>query len=213
MRILVTAGPTREYLDPVRFLSNRSTGRMGFALAQAAQDRGHAVTLIHGPVVLPVPDGVVAVPVVSAADMLEAVLAALPDCDALIMCAAVADWRPAEMATVKRKKDEMSATLALERTVDILGQVRLLRTEQQIIVGFAAETNEVIRYAKEKLVRKGLDLIVANDVSRADAGFEVDTNAVMILDRDGGTDVLPLQSKAAVARHIVERIEQILLGA
>lgn len=206
MHIVVTAGPTREFLDPVRFLSNRSTGRMGFALAEAAREQGHDVTLIHGPVMLPPPADVACVPVVSAADMLAAVLGALPSCDALLMCAAVADWRPREVAADKLKKHVMSGTLALERTADILAAVRAHRRPEQVVVGFAAETQDVRAHAHEKLIRKELDFIVANDVSRSDAGFGTDTNAVLVLAKGGGEWALPLQSKREMAEDIIRRV-------
>ncbi len=207
MRIVITAGPTREYVDPVRFLSNRSTGRMGYALAAAAVAGGHTVTLISGPVALAAPDHVRLVPVVSAADMLDAVLRELPACEVLIMCAAVADWRPRTIAAHKCKKDEMPDTLLLERTADILEAVQQQRSAGQVIVGFAAETSDLLQHAHSKLVRKDLDMIVANDVSRADAGFEAETNAVLLLEREGGTTECPLQSKATIARQILARVE------
>jgi len=194
MKLLVTAGPTREFLDPVRFLSNRSTGKMGYAIAAAGADRGHDVHLISGPVSLEPPAGIPLTRITSAAEMLEAVLAALADCDALVMCAAVADWRPKHCSTQKLKKQVMSGTLELERTADILQAVRARRRPDQIIAGFAAETENVIAAATGKLRHKGLDLVVANDVSRADAGFETETNAVSFVTA-GGVETLPLASK------------------
>jgi phosphopantothenoylcysteine decarboxylase / phosphopantothenate---cysteine ligase len=207
MKILVTAGPTREFLDPVRFLSNRSTGKMGYAIAIEAQRRGHDVHLISGPVALPEPEGVVCCQVVSAKDMRDAVLAGMAWADVLVMCAAVADWRPAEVAGEKLKKHAMRDVLQLERTEDILSLVKEIRRDHQVIIGFAAETQQVLAYAQEKLIRKGLNLIVANDVSRSDAGFEVDTNAVIFIDAAGPSVVLPLQSKAMVAVKLLEWIE------
>lgn len=206
MKLLVTAGPTREFLDPVRFLSNRSTGRMGYALAAAGVARGHAVRLISGPVALEAPAGVVVTRVTSAAEMLSAVLDGLADCEALVMCAAVADWRPKQVAAQKLKKNAMSGTLELERTADILQAVRGQRRPGQLVVGFAAETENLTAAADGKRMAKGLDLVVANDVSRTDAGFEVDTNAVCLVSASG-VETLPLMSKRAVAERILDWIE------
>lgn len=206
MKLMVTAGPTREFLDPVRFLSNRSTGKMGYAIAAAALSRGHAVQLVSGPVSLPPPPGVSLVRVTSAADMLEAVLTRLDDCDALVMCAAVADWRPKKISAQKLKKDVMSGTLELERTADILQAVRERRRPAQTIVGFAAETENVLTSAAAKCSAKGLDLVVANDVSRSDAGFETDTNAVSFV-TESGVETLPLMSKIEVAQRLVAWLE------
>jgi phosphopantothenoylcysteine decarboxylase/phosphopantothenate--cysteine ligase len=206
MKLLVTAGPTREFLDPVRFLSNRSTGKMGYAIAAAGAARGHAVHLISGPVAQEAPAGVLVTRVISAADMLEAVLAAFADCDALVMCAAVADWRPKRRSAQKLKKDVMDGVLELERTADILQAVSGLRRQDQVIVGFAAETENVNASAAGKLRRKGLDLVVANDVSRTDAGFEADTNAVSLV-TGSGVVTLPLMTKREVAGHILDWVE------
>jgi phosphopantothenoylcysteine decarboxylase/phosphopantothenate--cysteine ligase len=206
MKILVTAGPTREALDPVRFLSNRSTGKMGYAVAAVAAAQGHEVHLISGPVSLEVPEGVAVSRVVTAAAMLEAVLADLEWCDALVMSAAVADWRPKTVAAGKLKKADMSATLELERTADIL-QAVAEQKQAQIVVGFAAETENLLAEAQRKLAAKGLDLIVANDVSRPDAGFEVDTNAVTFVSAEGVAE-LPLMSKREVAERLVLWLEQ-----
>lgn len=206
MRILVTAGPTREFLDPVRFLSNRSTGKMGYAIAARAAARGHAVTLVSGPVALAAPEGVALVRVVSARDMLAAVEAALPDCEALVMCAAVADWRPKTTAASKLKKRDMVPLIELEPNPDILRTIAP-RKAGRVFVGFAAETDNLLAEADAKLERKGLDLIVANDVSQPDAGFEVDTNRVVLLARGEALRALPLLSKAAVADAILDWIE------
>jgi phosphopantothenoylcysteine decarboxylase/phosphopantothenate--cysteine ligase len=205
MHILVTAGPTREALDPVRFLSNRSSGKMGFAVAAAAVGRGHTVTLVSGPVALAPPDGASYVPVESAQDMFVAVKAHLPDCDVLIMAAAVADWRPAQVSDQKLKKSSMDGVLTLERTPDILTSVHALKGSR-VYVGFAAETQSVEAEARRKLNDKGLDLIVANDVSRADAGFGVDTNVATLIARNGEAEALPLMSKADLAETILDRI-------
>jgi len=207
MKILVTAGPTREAIDPVRFLSNRSTGKMGYAIAAAAAERGHEVRLISGPVSLDVPSGVDLFSVVTAAEMLDAVLGSFGWCDALIMSAAVADWRPKAVAYQKLKKGGMLATLTLElvRTVDILQTVAGLK-QRQIVVGFAAETQDLLTEAERKRVAKHLDMMVANDVSRTDAGFEVDTNAVTLV-TEGGAEVVPLMSKRSVAERLVDWLE------
>lgn len=206
MNLLVTAGPTREFLDPVRFLSNRSTGRMGYALAAAGVARGHAVRLISGPVALEPPAGAAVTRVTSAAEMLAAVLDGLAACEALVMCAAVADWRPKRVAAQKLKKIAMNGTLELERTADILQAVQGLRRPGQLVVGFAAETENLTASADGKRLAKGLDMVVANDVSRADSGFEVDTNAVCLVTA-AGVETLPLMSKRDVAERILGWIE------
>jgi phosphopantothenoylcysteine decarboxylase/phosphopantothenate--cysteine ligase len=206
MKILITAGPTREALGPVRFLSNRSTGRMGYAIADVAQRRGHEVRLISGPVAIDVPAGLEVSRVVSAAEMCDAVLSSFSWCDALVMSAAVADWRPTVTAPEKLKKDAMGATLELERTPDILMSVRGVKAHQ-MVVGFAAETENLLSEARRKLLAKRLDLIVANDVSRADAGFEVNTNAVTFVYPEG-SEVLPLMSKQDVATHLLAWLEK-----
>ena len=209
MRMLVTAGPTREHIDPVRFISNRSTGKMGFAIAQCAAGRGHEVTLVAGPVALATPPGVRRGDVTSARDMLAAVEAHLPACEALVMCAAVADFRPRQASAVKLKKRGLAPVLALEANPDILATVRD-RKEGRIFVGFAAETGDPRPEGRRKLTEKGLDLLVANDVSQPDAGFAVDTNRVTLLTRDGGEQALPLLPKPDVAERIVVWMEQAL---
>jgi phosphopantothenoylcysteine decarboxylase/phosphopantothenate--cysteine ligase len=206
MRILVTAGPTREFWDPVRYLSNRSSGKMGYALARAAARRGHAVTLVSGPVALPPPDGVRLVSVVSAADMKKAVDTAWPRTDVLIMAAAVADWRPRRVSRRKLKKRGGPPVLELERTEDILGSLAG-RKGNRLVIGFAAETDRVLAEASRKLREKDLDLIVANDVSRKDAGFEVDTNRVALLAPDKRPRRWPLLSKDAVAERLIAWVE------
>jgi phosphopantothenoylcysteine decarboxylase/phosphopantothenate--cysteine ligase len=207
MHLLVTAGPTREHLDPVRFISNRSSGKMGFAIAGAASARGHGVILIAGPVALATPPGVLRLDVVSAREMLAAVRERLPAADALIMVAAVADWRPRSCSDCKLKKRDMHPVIELEANPDILAAVRPLKADR-LFVGFAAETGDPLPEARRKLADKGLDLIVANDVARADSGFAVDTNRVTLIARDGTVTPLPLLSKAAVAERIVAWIEQ-----
>ena len=206
MNILITAGPTREYLDPIRFLSNRSTGKMGFAIAQAAAERGHTVTLIAGPVSVATPLGVTRIDVVSARDMLVAVQKALPHQDALVMSAAVADFRPAHRADTKLKKRDMAPVIQLEPNPDILKTISPLKGTC-IFVGFAAETGDPIAEAQQKLASKGLDMIVANDVTAEGAGFAVDTNRVTFISANEQPRALPLQSKLDVGRAIIEWIE------
>lgn len=202
MNILVTAGPTREAIDPVRFLSNRSSGRMGYAIAAVAAEAGHAVRLISGPVALDAPAGVERITVVSARDMAAAVKAHVAWCDALIMAAAVADWRPITVSPTKLKKHDGRMTLELERTEDILAAVRPLKGNR-LYVGFAAETGDPVPEGARKLKAKGLDLIVANDVSRPDAGFEVATNAVTFIVSDGTTRHIETAPKEAIAAELV----------
>ena len=206
MNILVTAGPTREAIDPVRFLSNRSSGRMGYAIAAAAAQAGHVVRLISGPVALAAPAGVERIDVVSAQEMATAVHAHVPWCEALVMAAAVADWRPVTVSPAKLKKHAGVLTLELERTPDVLASVRPLKGAR-LYVGFAAETGDPEPEARRKLAAKGLDLIVANDVSQPDAGFEVTTNAVTLIDSDGGMRQIETAPKAEIASEIVAWIE------
>ena len=206
LRFVITAGPTREYIDPVRFLSNPSTGKMGFAIARAAASRGHDVTLVAGPVALKTPKGVRRIDVVSAREMMAAVEKALGECirtaDVFIATAAVADWRPAKCAAKKLKKGEMSGTLRLVRNPDILKTVKGVRK-----VGFAAETNDVLAEARRKCREKGLEMIVANDVTEKGSGFGTDTNRVTFVRKDGSVERLPLMSKLSVARRIVKELE------
>ena len=215
-RILVTAGPTFEDIDPVRYVGNRSSGRMGYAIAAAAVQRGATVTLVTGPTHLSAPQGVEVVKVRSAAEMHGAVMARAAGCDAIVMSAAVADYTPAAPSDHKVKKSDGPVTITLTRTKDILSELGKLPSRQQrrmpVLIGFAAETRDVIAYAQDKLAQKGADLIVANDVSRADAGFDVDTNAVSLVSSNG-VDELPLQSKPAVAAHILDRIEAFLIAS
>lgn len=208
-KVIVTAGGTQEPLDPVRMLTNRSSGKQGVALAQAALDAGADVVLIAAPLTVPIPIGVEHLPVGTAADMAEAVLAACQQADALIMAAAVADFRPAQAAQQKLKKAEGPPTLALERTPDILAAVAGQRRETgqpRVVVGFAAETENLLQNAQAKLQAKALDLIVANDVGGSDSGFGVDTNRVTLIDAAGKTDVLPLLSKTEVSQRVIERV-------
>ncbi len=207
-RVLVTAGPNREPLDPVRFISNRSTGRMGYALAAAAWRRGADVTLVSGPTSLPEPHGVRVVRAVTADEMHRAVRAEAKSASIVLMAAAVADYRAKRVATQKIKKGKGGYSLELERTVDILSDLPAARG--RIVVGFAAETEQVVENARRKLEAKGLDLIVANDVSRRDAGFEVDTNEVTLIDASGSEE-LALASKDEIADRILDRVVRLLV--
>lgn len=214
-RVTVTAGGTQEALDPVRHLTNRSSGRMGYALAEAARDAGAAVRLIHAPTGLPAVYGVRMEPVRSAADMEAAVMGAVPGTDILIMAAAPADFRPAQVAAQKIKKGTSGGlTLELERTADIVASVGALPAGQRprIVVGFAAETEDLLANAAAKLRAKRLDLMVANDVAATDSGFEVDTNRVILLTPDGGEERLPLMPKFDVAEQIVARVASLWEG-
>ena len=223
MRVVVTAGPTREHLDPVRFLSNPSTGKMGFAIAAEAARRGHEVVLIAGPVALKTPKGVKRVDVVSAREMLAACLDAIRnDGDAktsvaFISTAAVADWRPAKCAAKKLKKGEMASTLKLVRNPDILKTISKLsklsklskpsKPSKPSLVGFAAETDHVLKEAARKCREKGLEFIVANDVTKKGCGFGTDTNKVTFVFPDGTLKRFPLMTKRLVAKRILEKIE------
>jgi phosphopantothenoylcysteine decarboxylase/phosphopantothenate--cysteine ligase len=204
-RILITTGATREAIDPVRFISNRSSGRMGFALAEAARRRGADVTVIAGATNVAPPPDVAVIEVTSTEEMLAAVRERIVGATTFIAAAAVADYRAANPADYKIKKSKDRMVLELERTPDILGEVSLARTQDQLLIGFAAETNDLVNNAREKLTRKGLDMIVANDVSRKDAGFDSENNAVTILIRDNETPIeIPLTSKFDVANRILD---------
>lgn len=208
MRILITAGPTREPLDPVRFISNRSSGRMGYALAQAAQERGHAVTLISGPVNLQPPAGANFVPVETARQMFDAVAGVIKAHDAAIFAAAVADYRPLQAATGKIKKTDERISLDLEKTPDILGSARIGFGFQGYLVGFAAETEDLIANAQAKLRKKAADLIIANDVSKQGIGFDSDENEVTLCLPGNKATPLPRQPKAGLAKEIIRFIEE-----
>ncbi len=203
MKFLITAGPTREALDPARYLTNRSSGRMGYALAGAAKHEGHEVILISGPTTLDIPVGVDFIQVESAQDMYEAVRDMLGQVDIAIMCAAVADYRPVSFSEQKIKKSADKLTIELERTPDILGSMRDVFQFKGTLVGFAAETQNVISYAREKLVKKGCDFIVANDVSQAGIGFDSRDNEVTLVYADS-EELLPLDSKEQIAMRIIE---------
>jgi len=204
-RVLITAGPTRERIDPVRFVSNRSSGKMGFAVAQAAREAGATVVLVAGPVSLPTPAGVARVDVESAADMLAAVLRELPGTDIFISTAAVADYRPARAAEQKIKKTAESLELAMERTADVLATVAA-RADRPYAVGFAAETESVEQNARTKLMKKNLDMIAANEVGH-DKAFDCDDNQLIVLSRNGRHE-LPRAGKLTLARGLIALIEQ-----
>ena len=210
--VVVTAGGTEEPIDPVRSLSNRSSGKQGFAVAQAALDRGANVTLVAAPCSLPTPVGASRIDVSTAHEMAHAVLEASAGADALVMAAAVADFRPARPADHKLKKDAGLPVLELERTTDILravAEVRARTGRPACVVGFAAETGDLLANARKKLQEKRLSLVVANDVSKPDAGFGADTNRVTLID-SAGADELPLLSKAEVAERILDRVGALL---
>ncbi len=207
--VLVTAGPTQEPVDPVRFLSNRSSGRMGFAVAEAARDRGARVILVAGPTELAPPASVEVVRVRTAEEMREVVLGRFGEATVVIKAAAVADYRPARARGQKLKKQDAPLRLDLEPTPDILGELGK-RKKGQILVGFAAETHDVVANARDKLAKKNLDLMVANDVGAADAGFGVATNRVTLLTRAGEAEALPLLSKREVADRVLDRVVALL---
>jgi phosphopantothenoylcysteine decarboxylase / phosphopantothenate---cysteine ligase len=209
-RVLLTAGPTFEDIDPVRFIGNRSSGRMGFAVAAAARAAGADVTLVAGPVALPTPPGVNRIDVRSAAQMRDAVLAALPGCELFIGAAAVADYRPAEVLGSKRKKSGDSWPLELILNPDILAEVAQSRP-RPFVVGFAAETDQLEQHARAKLARKGLDLIAANRVGLQGCGFEAAENALSVYWADGGEEI-PLADKRSVAQRLVELIAERMAG-
>lgn len=212
-KLVVTAGGTREALDPVRFLSNRSSGKQGYAVAQAALDAGAEVVLISAAQRLVPPVGARLVSVDSAAAMKEAVLEHLVDSTALVMAAAVADYKPADVSERKIKKADDDLTLPLERTADILMTVKQRRADTgypMIVVGFAAESENLVENASDKLQRKGLDLLIANDITAKDAGFEVDSNRVLVLDMDGGLHKIDRRSKADIGAYIIERVGGLL---
>jgi phosphopantothenoylcysteine decarboxylase / phosphopantothenate---cysteine ligase len=200
LRYLITAGPTREFLDPIRYISNRSSGKMGYAIAEAALAVSSNVTLVSGPTCLAAPKGVEFVSVTTAQEMAEAVWSRFGAVDVCIMAAAVCDFRPKTTAGSKIKKGGFSGVLELETTPDILAELGR-RKKSQVLVGFAAETDDVEKHAREKLTRKGLDFIVANDAS----AFDAETNRVGILFADGTVENLPEMSKIEVGKVIVER--------
>ena len=211
LKLLITAGPTREALDPVRFITNRSSGKMGYSLAAAAVEKGFSVILVSGPVdssVIP-PEGLTEfVPVVSAAEMAEAVKSRFPAMDAAILCAAVADYRPKFMETNKIKKKEGAFFLELERTEDILFSLGQMKTSAQRLIGFAAETENLAENALGKLKRKNLDWIAANQVGLPGQGFQSDRNEITLYGVNGETVQLPLTEKKLLARQMLDVIFQ-----
>jgi phosphopantothenoylcysteine decarboxylase/phosphopantothenate--cysteine ligase len=206
-RVVVTAGPTRESIDPVRVVTNRSSGKMGYRVAQAAWERGAEVVLISGPVALPAPVGVTVVRVETTKDLERAVATALPEADVLVMAAAPADFRPASPSASKRPRSDGALAIPMEPTDDVLSATKTRRKAGSVIVGFALETGDAIAKGRAKLERKQLDLIVVNDALEPGAGFEHDTNRVAILDREGTSRILPLQSKRDVAEAILDVVE------
>lgn len=209
-RLLITAGPTHEPIDPVRFITNRSSGRMGFALARMAKRRGADVVLISGPTNLPFPGGnIQLIPVRTASEMRDAVLEHYEGCSAIIKAAAVSDYRPKSVSSQKLKKMSVSASLELERNPDIIAEIGSAKGNR-VLVGFAAETEDLMANAREKLRKKHLDLIVANDVSQPDSGFETETNRVVIIDWAGKAEPLPLMGKDEAANRVLDRVVEIL---
>lgn len=205
LRVMVTAGPSREALDPVRYISNRSSGKMGYAIAQAAQKRGAEVTLLSGPVAIEAPLGVKLVPFTTTQELLDRASELARSQDLLIQAAAPADYRAKEVAPQKIKKQGGEPmTFTLVENPDVAATLGKAKRSGQVFVGFAAETNDVLAHAKDKLARKNLDMIVANDVTRPGAGFDVDTNIVTLITKDG-QEALPMMSKAEVAQRILDR--------
>jgi phosphopantothenoylcysteine decarboxylase / phosphopantothenate---cysteine ligase len=207
--VLITAGPTCEDIDPVRYITNRSSGKMGYAVAEAAACRGAKVTLVSGPTALEIPQGVTRIDVRTAAEMYAGVLARFPQSSIAIFAAAVADYRPAVSAAQKIKRGKEPITMQFEPTIDILATVARENKEHRLVVGFAAETNNVAENARKKLSAKNADLIVANDVTAEGAGFDVNTNVVTIFSRDGRDVALPKMTKAEVAQRILDEIVRV----
>jgi len=203
VRFLITAGPTREPIDPVRYISNRSSGKMGYAIAEAALEAGHDVVLISGPVNLDPPRGAHFISIFTSDEMYNAVHRSVRDCDALVMCAAVADYRPQKVSTTKIKKRDQNLSLELVPTRDILGSLQN-KDRHFLVVGFAAETNDLEANAQKKLHAKRCDIIVANDVSSSDSGMESDENEVTVLFRNGETKKIPRAPKKIIAHTLVK---------
>ncbi len=206
LNVLVTAGPTEEPLDPVRFLTNRSSGKMGVAVARRAAARGADVTLIAGPLCVVPPAGVRHIPVRTAQEMHDRVMEAFPETDVVIKAAAVADFRPVASKNVKTKKEDFGLSLRLVRNTDILGSLGKIKRKDQLLVGFAAETHEVLKNGRAKLKKKNLDMLVLNDVSKPGAGFDCDTNIVRFLHRSGEEEQFEIMSKESVADLILDRV-------
>jgi phosphopantothenoylcysteine decarboxylase/phosphopantothenate--cysteine ligase len=210
-RILVTAGPTQEPFDPVRYITNYSSGKMGYALAVVARRRGAAVTLISGPTALPAPRGVEFIRVKTALEMRDAVMARLGEATVVIKAAAVSDYRPEVCQATKIKKKEGPLTVRLERNPDIISEIGKAKGSR-IIVGFAMESDHLIENARTKLMEKGMDFIVANDLTEPGAGFRADTNIIRIMDREGAVETFPLMDKREVAGVILDRVKKIRAG-
>jgi len=208
VRFLVTAGPTREPIDPVRYLSNRSSGKMGYAIAEAAIEAGHEVILISGPVDIGRPRGAAVIPISTSDEMFDAVHQQARNCDVLVMCAAIANYRPKQVSKTKIKKRDANLSLELVPTRDILASLSK-EDRQYLVVGFAAETENVEANAQKKLQEKNCDVIVANDVSRADFGMESDENEVIILFRDGKMKKISRAPKKIVARELIKIFENV----
>lgn len=208
MKFVVTAGPTREAIDPVRFISNRSSGKMGYAIAEAVLAAGHQVTLISGPANLAPPQGAHFVSITTSEELHREVHRAVRDCDVLVMCAAVSDYKPASRASRKMKKRNAPFTLDLVPTRDILASLSK-KGRSYFVVGFAAETHDLEKNARQKLRKKNCDMIVANDVSKADSGMESDENAVSIFCRDGESRKIARAPKKIIARELVKIISKI----
>ena len=205
IRCLITAGPTREFIDPVRYISNPSTGKMGFSIARAAIEAGWNVDLVAGPVALEEPNGAILYPVMTAEEMFHQVDALFDACDILIMTAAVCDFRPIMHHTHKEKKGDASMNIEFERTADIL-KIMSERKAHQTVVGFSAETRDVVSYAKEKLVSKKLDYIVANEVGKLGSGFAADMNEVVLIAADGSSVELGPSTKSAIAEELIRLV-------
>ena len=206
MHIVISAGPTREAIDPVRYITNRSTGKMGYAIAEAARERGLLVTLVSGPVNLLPPEGVEVINIESAADMAKAMKSAAQTADIIVMAAAVADYRPRQYSTSKVKKSDGDMCIELERTEDILLSLGKNKRPGQILVGFAAETDDLLKNAQGKLQRKNLDYIAANIVGVPGRGFAADNNAITLIGRDGSQTEFALQSKKDLAEALLQHI-------
>ena len=208
MRIVISAGPTREAIDPVRYITNRSTGKMGYAIAEAAQKKGLEVVLVSGPVNLERPEGVEFIQIESAAEMAQAMKHSAENADIIVMAAAVADYRPKQYSTSKVKKSDGDMCIELERTEDILLSLGKNKKPGQILVGFAAETDDLLKNAQGKLERKNLDYIAANIVGVPGRGFAADTNAITLIARDGSQTEFALQSKKDLAAALIDHIIQ-----
>ncbi len=209
-KVLVTAGPTREFIDPVRFVSNPSSGKMGYAVAKAAADRGADAVLVSGPTALKIPFGVRRVDVITADEMAEAVFERMDDSDVIVKVAAVSDYAPSEKAVHKIKKGEGGIAVQMERTVDILAELGRRKKQNQVLVGFAAETQNLKENAVDKLKRKNLDLIAGNLVSDPSSGFNADTNKINLFFKDGSIEELPVMGKDAAAHVLLDRVKELI---